>query len=131
MFVLPTERFIYKFYVCITNMEEDKLINNIKIIFGSAELIYSRKDYTSATILYFKAVFSVLDLILLKTQGKTPKDHGERFRMLETADLELYEFLDKYFKIYRDTYSISIDKETCEKVRKNVKRIIEKYKIQI
>jgi len=108
-----------------------KLLNNIKTILGSAELVYNNKDYTSATILYFKAVFSVIDLIILKQQGKTPKDHTERFRIVETSFPNLYEFLDKYFKIYRDTYSISIDKETCESVKENVRRIMEEYKIQI
>jgi uncharacterized protein (UPF0332 family) len=110
-------------------MDEAKLSNNIKIIQSSAELVFQNKDYTSATILYFKAFFCVLDLILLKEQGRAPKDHTERFRMLETYKPKLFELLDKSFKIYRDTYSISIDKQTCEEVRKNVKRVIEEYKI--
>ena len=110
---------------------KEELIKNIKKILKSAELVYANKDFTSATILYFKAAFSILDLILLRLKGKTPKDHTERFRMLEDSCPDLYEFIDKYFKIYRDTYSISIDKETCDKIKENVKRIIEKYKIQI
>ena len=112
-------------------MAEEELITNIKKILSSAELVYSNKDFTSATILYFKAVFSAIDFILLKLEGKTPKDHTERFRVLEKSYPDLYEFLDKYFKVYRDTYSISIDKETCDKIKENVKKIIEKYKIQI
>ncbi|MBW2981325.1 hypothetical protein KY343_00465 [Candidatus Woesearchaeota archaeon] len=106
-----------------------ELTENIKKILSSAELVYSNKDFTSATILYFKAVFSVIDLILLKSEGKAPKDHTERFRVLEKSYPDLYEFLDKYFKIYRDTYSTTIDKETCDKVKENVKRIIERYKV--
>ena len=112
-------------------MNKEKLIENIKTILNSAELVYKTKDYTSSTILYFKTIFSILDLILLQSSGITPKDHTERFRMLENSHKELYEFIDKYFKIYRDTYSISIDKETCEDIRKNVKRIIKEYNIQI
>jgi len=110
---------------------ESIMAENVKIVFGSAELVYSRKDYTSATILYFKALFAALDLMLLKSKGKMPKDHTERFRMLEDFDAERYEFLDKYFKIYRDTYTLSIDKETCDKVRKNVKRIIDESGIEV
>ena len=109
-------------------MEKD-LIKNIKTLLESARLVYKAKDYTSATILYFKAAFVVLDLILLKARGKTPKDHTERFRMLQSSFPDLYLFLDKYFKIYRDTYSLSIDKETCDKVRENANKIIKKYKI--
>ena len=112
-------------------MTQKELTENIKKILSSADLVYSNKDFTSATILYFKTVFSVIDLIILISEGKTPKDHTERFRILENSYPNLYEFLDKYFKIYRDTYSISIDKEICDKVKENVKRIIEKYKIQI
>jgi uncharacterized protein (UPF0332 family) len=112
-------------------MIKEQLEKNIKIILNSAELVYNSKDYTSSTILYFKTIFSVLDLILLKSEGKTPKDHKERFRMLELSHKNLYEFMDKYFKIYRDTYSISIDKETCKDIRKNVKRIIKEHKIPI
>jgi len=111
-------------------MTQEELLKNIKTILGSAELVYSNKDYTSATILYFKAVFSILDYILLRSEGKTPKDHTERFRMLEDKYPELYRFLDKYFMIYRSTYSISIDKETCDKLRKNVNEIIKEHKIQ-
>jgi uncharacterized protein (UPF0332 family) len=112
-------------------MSERELLKNIKTVLTSADLLYLNKDYTSATILYFKVLFTILDLILLRSEGKTPKDHTERFRMLQEKYPDLYELLDKYFKIYRDTYSISIDKETCDKIKKNARTIIEEYKIQI
>lgn len=92
-------------------MDKDELISNTRKIFSSAELVFENKDYTSATILYFKTVFGVLDIILLEKEGKTPKDHTERFRMLEKKYPDLYEFLDKYFRIYRDTYSTAIEKK--------------------
>ncbi|MEK6932277.1 MAG: hypothetical protein AABW56_00600 [Nanoarchaeota archaeon] len=112
-------------------MIEDELIKNIKIIIKSADLVYLNKDYTSATILYFKALFLVLDLIILKSSGKTPKDHTERFRILQRDYHDLYESLDKYFKIYRDTYSLSIDKETCGVIKNYAKRTIKEHKIEI
>lgn len=112
-------------------MIQDELIKNIKIILKSADLVYLNKDYTSATILYFKALFLVLDFIILKFKGKTPKDHTERFRILQKDYPNLYESLDKYFKIYRDTYSISIDKETCEVIKDYVEKTIKEYKIEV
>ena len=112
-------------------MIEDELIKNVKLILKSADLVYLNKDYTSATILYFKILFLVLDLIILRTKGKTPKDHTERFRILQQDYPKLYESLDKYFKVYRDTYSISIDKETCEVIKHYVKETINEYKIKI
>jgi uncharacterized protein (UPF0332 family) len=111
-------------------MEED-LIDNIKTFLKSAELVYKTGDTTSSTILYFKAVFSITDYIILKSKGKTPKDHTERFRILQESFSDLYLFLDKNFSIYRDTYSTTIDKETCDKIKDGIKQIIKKYKIPV
>ncbi len=129
MLALPTEKFKYSSNVSITNMEE--LIKNIKQILKSADLVYKSQDYTSATMLYFKAFFIALDYIILKEQGNTPKDHTERFRTLETDFPELYEILDRNFPTYRQTYSTTIPKEKCEEIKKDVKQVIEKYKIPI
>lgn len=107
------------------------LINNIKTFLKSAEAVYELKDYTSATILYFKAAFAVLDYIILCAKGKTPKDHTERFRNLEQNFPELYPFLDKAFPIYKRTYSYAIDKETCDWVRDNVEKIIKEQKVPV
>lgn len=110
------------------DLEKD-LIENIKSFLASAELVYEKGDYTSATILSFKAFFAVLDFIILKKFGKTPKDHSERFRLLQKEFSDLYEILNKFYPVYRETYTLKIEKEVCNKVKENVKFVIEKYKI--
>ncbi len=110
------------------NMEEE-LLKNIKTFWNSAEIIYATKDYTSATILYFKCLFALLDYILFNSLKKTPKDHTERFKLLKISFPGLYKIIDKYFQVYRDTYSLTIDKDKCDEVRKNVSRIIKEQKI--
>ena len=109
--------------------EEHILMNNIKQFSRSANLVYKNKDYTSATILYFKALFAALDLIILKKTGRIPKDHTERFRILESDFSSLYRILDEDFTIYRQTYTTRISKEDCDKVEENVKRIVKEQKI--
>ncbi len=123
LLLLPTKKLKYNGDVSTTNMEEE-LLNNIKKFRGSAELIYETGDYTSATILYFKTLFVSLDLIIFKKSKLTPKDHTERFKILQKNFPDYYKILDKYFHVYRNTYSMEIDKETCEEVRENVIRII-------
>ena len=123
MFVIQTKRFKYYFNVCSINMKEE-LLNNIKIFYNSAELIYKNKDYTSATTLYFKTLFVALDLKILNKHKITPKDHTERFRILEKNFPEEYKKLDKYFNIYQSTYSTTIDKQTCEEIREYVTKFI-------
>ena len=108
---------------------KEALIKNIKSLLNSAELVYSTKDYTSATILFFKLLFCVLDYIIFLKKGDTPKSHSERFRILKEDFPDLYDLIDKYFHIYQQTYSISINKETWHEVRENVKGVIKKYKI--
>jgi uncharacterized protein (UPF0332 family) len=103
---------------------EEELINNIKTFFKSAELVYQNKDYTSATMLYFKTLFVALDLIILRKLKKTPKDHTERFRILERDFPEEYFSLDKYFSVYRSTYSTTVDKDTCEEIRNYVNKTV-------
>ena len=111
-------------------MKED-LIKNIRSFKNSADIVYSTGDYTSSAILYFKCLFVVLDIIILQKKGRTPKDHTERFNILKDNFFDLYTFLDKYYSIYRQTYSLTIDRLTCDEVKKNVERIIKEYKIDI
>ncbi|MDP2749947.1 MAG: hypothetical protein Q8O89_03895 [Nanoarchaeota archaeon] len=95
----------------------------------SADSLYLMKDYTSATILYFKTLFAVQDYVLLQEIGQSPKDHAERFRLLQKYFPASYETLDREFSTYRDTYSKIIFKETCGHVKKIVENEIKHFKI--
>ena|SRR3989338_10762828 len=109
---------------------ERELLNNIRTFFRSAELVYKNKDYTSATMLYFKTLFVTLDLLIFKKLRITPKDHTERFRILEKDFNEEYQMLDRYFQVYQSTYSTTVDQKTCEEIRTYVtKTIKEKFAI--
>ncbi len=107
-----------------------ELLKHAAKVLHSAEIVYKTGDYTSATILYFKAWFVMIDHIILETLGKSPKDHAERFRILEKEFPEMYSVLDKEYPIYRDTYTISISKDICDEVKKNVERFIKEQQIQ-
>jgi uncharacterized protein (UPF0332 family) len=101
----------------------------IKMFKNSADKIYSLKDYTSATILYFKTLFAIHDYILLEKIGYAPKDHNERFRLLENEFPEDYKILDEEFNTYRNTYSITISEEVCQRIKKIVENGINNHKI--
>ncbi len=97
----------------------------------SADTLYVSADYISATILYFKTIFAIQDLLLLEETGESPKDHSARFRTLEKhfQDLLARE-LDIEFSTYRDTYSKIIDKGTCNRIKRTVENDIKRYKIK-
>ncbi|MEK6939078.1 MAG: hypothetical protein AABX04_08625 [Nanoarchaeota archaeon] len=105
-------------------------IKQILVFKVSAETLYLSKDYTSATILYFKVLFAIQDWLLLNKVGESPKDHNDRFRQLERNFPTLFRELDLEFSTYRDTYSKIIDKETCIRIKKMVENDLEKYQIK-
>ena len=96
---------------------------------SSADLLYQANDYTSATILYFKALCAIHDYMLLKKTGESPKDHGARFRLLEKHFPDLYHELDLEFTTYQDTYSKVVDKDTCTRIKKRVENGLKRYQI--
>lgn len=75
-------------------------------------------------MLYFKAIFVAYDLLLLKAALKAPKDHTERFQLLRTFFPEEYNLLDRYFSVYRSTYTLLIDEQTAKEIRSYVKKSI-------
>jgi len=97
---------------------------------NSADQIFKLNDYTSSTILYFKTWFAIQDYILLEKTGYAPKDHTERFWMLEKEFPDEYKDLNSEFNTYRSTYSRITSKETCERIKKLVENGIKKYIIQ-
>lgn len=94
-------------------------------------MVYKSGDYTSATTLYFKCLFVLLDLIILKNKRMTPKDHADRFRILQRDFPALYSALDKLFPVYRDTYSLLVEKYKCDEVKNHVLRISQEQGIQL
>jgi len=122
-----TERFKYLRLVILANMITKQQISVFKV---SADTLYISKDYTSATLLYFKTLFAIQDFLLLEKTGESPKDHATRFRFLEKNFPEMFTELDIEFSTYRDTYSKIIDKETCDRIKKIVENDIKKYKIK-
>ncbi len=104
--------------------------HQILVFKRSADTLFELKDFTSATILYFKTLFAIHDFVLEDKIGQSPKDHSERFRFLEIHFAQLYRELDKEFSTYRDTYSKIIDKDTCLRIKKLVDHDLEQYNIE-
>lgn len=108
---------------------ENTLKENARTFLASALKVYESGDITSATILYFKALFAILDFVILKKKGIVPKDHSERFRILEKEFPELYTFVDAHFDVYQDTYRTKIRKEECDIIKEYVERVIKEQGI--
>lgn len=95
---------------------------------GAAEQL-EKKRYKNATILFSKSIFALCDLIINSKLNKLPKNHTERFRILEEYFPEVYSIVDDVFSHYTDAYSKPILKETCEKIKNGIKKIIKHNKV--
>ena len=107
-------------------METEKekiLIKNAKEFYGDAMLAESKKHYNSSVSLFFKSLAVLADLYILRKDGKIPSNHSERFRILETKYPDIYRILDKDFPYYQDSYSIELNKEINEVLKKDVKEL--------
>ena len=107
-------------------MEQIDLIIQFK---KSADHIYLLKDYTSATVIYFKTWFAIYDHIISNKLGIIPKDHSDRFRILQKDFPNEYILLDMEFNTCRSTYNKIINFETCNRIKKIIENEIINHKI--
>ena len=89
---------------------------------GAVEQL-NKARYKNATILFSKALFALCDLVIHRKLSKLPKNHTERFRILEEYFPEIYSVVDSVFSHYTDAYSRPVLKETCEEIKNGIKKI--------
>ncbi len=101
---------------------KDILADSVAEEIIGAESEYKANRYKNALILFSKALFSLCDYIIACRRLKLPKDHSERFRILERHIPEIYSVVDRVFKTYTDTYLKPSDKESCEGIKNAIKQ---------
>lgn len=103
----------------------EELIQTFLEEYKGAKDELSKERYKNSTILFSKALFAVCDIVIQNKLSKLPKNHSERFRILEQYFKEVYEIVDEVFDKYTDSYSKPILKETCETIKNGIKKIKE------
>lgn len=101
----------------------DELVQTFLEEYEGAKDELSKGRYKNSTVLFSKALFAVCDILIQEKLNKLPKNHSERFRILEIYFKEVYEIVDDIFDKYTDSYSKPILKETCEVIQNGIKKI--------
>jgi len=99
-------------------LEELKV--NAQEYIEDADYLYEKGHYNSALNLYFKALVAICDYIVLRDSGKLPRNHNERFRILEERYPEIYDIVDFHFNNYRKAYLMIATKEWVEVLKNDV-----------
>lgn len=89
-----------------------------------------KERYKNAVILLSKSIFALCDIVIYLKLNKLPKNHNERFRILEEYFKDVYSIVDDsivddVFSHYTDAYSKPILKETCDKIKNAIQQIAE------
>ena len=84
-----------------------------------------KNRYKNAVILLSKSIFALCDIIIYQKLNRLPKNHNERFRILEEYFKDIYSIVDNIFSHYTDAYSKPILKETCTKFKDAIHKITE------
>ncbi|MFH0978006.1 MAG: hypothetical protein V1837_01760 [Candidatus Woesearchaeota archaeon] len=83
-----------------------------------------KRRFRLAVTAYFKAITQLCDLLILRKRGFPPKNHSERFRLLEKDFPEVYSSVDSVFASYQETYSSELTKDSCSLLKNETKKII-------
>ncbi|MBS3128011.1 hypothetical protein J4410_02610 [Candidatus Woesearchaeota archaeon] len=89
----------------------------------------AKERYKNSTILFSKSLFALCDFLIYQKLKKLPKNHTERFRILEEYFPDVYTIVDELFSHYTDAYTKKILKETSEAIQHGIKKIIRTHQI--
>jgi len=103
--------------------QKEQLESTFTEEYKAAELILKNGMNKPALILYSKSLFALLDYIIFCKYKKLPKNHSERFRILELKDKNKYKLLDELWSKYTDSYSKPSDAEAISQFKDAIKEV--------
>ena len=94
--------------------------------YASAKLLLNLSKYKSALVLFSKSLFALTDCVIFNKYKKLPKNHSERFRILEEKEYETYKIIDGVWSRYIDSYSKPAVKDSINLLKKAISEVIKK-----
>jgi hypothetical protein len=96
---------------------EDDILKNANESLESAEDDLKKNRFNSAIASFFRTIANLCDYIIYKEIKVLPKNHGDRFNLLEKYFPSIHVKVKEIFEIYRDSYNIRLSKKDALKVR--------------
>lgn len=103
----------------------EHLKENAKEFFESGEDNLKKLRLNAATSDFFKSIVVSCDYLIYREIKRLPKNHGDRFSILERYFPEIYKIVSGLFKPYTNSYNLKSTKLEAEKFREYAKRIEE------
>lgn len=90
---------------------------------AGAKTEFAARRFVNAALLFAKATFTLVDLVMVKRGLEPPKDHSARFDVLERKFPRFYRMIQRVFKLYRATYAGVADEKACREIKRVIQAI--------
>ncbi|MBT3408932.1 hypothetical protein HN415_09735 [Candidatus Woesearchaeota archaeon] len=94
--------------------------------YKAANLLIENEMFKSSIIMLSKSLFALADYLIFIKYKKLPKNHSERFRILQIKENNIYHKLDQVWSKYTDSYSKPTNNESVNMFKKTIKDIVNK-----
>ena len=95
----------------------DELLKNADEFLESAEENLKKERFNASVSDFFKAIVILCDYLLYREIKIIPKNHNERFALLETHFKKTYSEVSNLFKIYTKSYNLRLGKEDAIRLK--------------
>ena len=89
----------------------EEVLENALEFLESGEDNLKKSRFNASVSDFFKAIVTFADYLIYKEIKRIPKNHSERFELLENNFEDLNRKIRDYFQKYRDSYNLRLKKE--------------------
>ncbi|MDP4039942.1 MAG: hypothetical protein Q8P57_05185 [Candidatus Pacearchaeota archaeon] len=95
----------------------EEILQNAIEFLESAEDSLKKQRWNVAVANYFKSASNFCDYLIYKEIKLFPKNHNERFQLLEKYFPEIHKIIIDLFKKYRESYNLRLKRRDALPVR--------------
>jgi len=95
----------------------EELLKNAEEFLSSGEDNIRKNRYNAAVSDFFKTIVILCDYLIYRETKIMPKNHNNRFNLLERYFKEIYEKVSDLFQTYTNSYNLRLGKEDAIKLK--------------
>ena len=95
----------------------EELLKNAKEFLDSGEDNLKKERFNASVSDFFKSIVVLCDYLIYKQIKVLPKNHNERFSLLQIHFKEIYNKVSELFKKYTESYNLRLTKSDAEIIK--------------
>lgn len=103
----------------------ERLLSNADEFFESGQDNLRKGRFNAATSDFFKSIVIFYDYLIYIEIKRLPKNHKDRFLLLERYFSDIYDVVSKLFKPYTNSYNLVSTKEDAIRFKEYAKQLKE------